>query len=119
MIRLGIPFKKKGEDWIYGLCRLSYNPRDIDFDQEGDWEVESNQADKLLLMEGARFPYGYIPLYRDRGTYCLVMQRNRSLTIEQEEEARKYSLSTEDIQKKRESVLKMKARVRESEGDYG
>ena len=50
----------------------------------GDWEPEE---DKIVIEEGTEIPYGYEPLYRDRGTLALVMRRNRSLTTEQAETA--------------------------------
>lgn len=114
-----------GNDWIllgdHTKC-LSFNPEAEEFYPEikrtGNWENESDKSDKILMMEGADYPYGYIPLYRDRATFLLVMQRNRSLTTEQEESAHKFAMSPDDIPKRREEIIRWMARVRESEGDY-
>jgi hypothetical protein len=76
------------------LGRLSFKPKEnLDYGW-GDWETEEKE-DKIVMEEGAEFPYGYEPLYRDKQTGCLVMRRNRSLTTESENKARKFAMSEE------------------------
>ena len=104
-------------DWFFvcgrsgRTCRLSFKPKkDVSDYGWDDWEPE---ADKIILEEGAEFPYGYEPLYRDRGTLALVMRRNRSLTTEQAETARENALDWEAYCR-----LRAKFRAIRSEGDW-
>lgn len=96
-------WRKINNDWqlrVKGrnLMTLSFNPDDWlkDGEDEGDFKTDSHKDELLMLAEGALYPYGYEPIYRDTKTKQLVMKRNRSLTPEQEAKARKFALDKED-----------------------
>lgn len=121
------------EDWFLmvgktdstiSTLRLSFNPDNfLSSVPEGDYQAEQDKSDMIVLLEGATYPYGYIPIYRDTKSLCLIMKRNRELSDESLKAATKHTLSADEyakvVERLEANLAKVFDRVRMTEGDHG